>query len=152
MTAQDSLFEFRKQMLTILNKFADSHTVKTGIEEIKRFMATEITDNDRMNSFLAMVGEQTEHMKQQQRREQIKIFGLAAEIFEEALIPFLPKVLIIISKKVKEATAYMQEALAETMGLMVYFIVNKVGSMGLEAANEESINDSRIAKLEESQH
>ena len=56
-------------MLTILNKFADNHTVKTGIEEIKRFMATEITDNDRMNSFLAMVGEQTEHMKQQQRRE-----------------------------------------------------------------------------------
>ena len=46
----------------------------------------------------------------------------------------------------------MQEALAETMGLMVYFIVNKVGSMGLEAANEESINDSRIAKLEEAQH
>jgi hypothetical protein len=64
----------------------------------------------------------------------------------------LPKVLSIVSKKVKEATAYMQEALAETMGLMVYFIVNKVGSMGLEAANEESINDSRIAKLEEAQH
>lgn len=61
----------------------------------------------------------------------------------------MPKVLSIVSKKVKEATAYMQEALAETMGLMVYFIVNKVGSMGLEAANEESINDSRIAKLEE---
>ena len=64
----------------------------------------------------------------------------------------MPKVLSIVSKKVKEATAYMQEALAETMGLMVYFIVNKVGSMGLEAANEESINDSRIAKLEEAQH
>jgi hypothetical protein len=64
----------------------------------------------------------------------------------------LPKVLSIVSKKVKEATAYMQEALAETMGLMVYFIVNKVGSMGLEASNEESINDSRIAKLEEAQH
>ena len=64
----------------------------------------------------------------------------------------MPKVLSIVSKKVKEATAYMQEALAETMGLMVYFIVNKVGSVGLEAANEESINDSRIAKLEEAQH
>ena len=64
----------------------------------------------------------------------------------------MPKVLSIVSKKVKEATAYMQEALAETMGLMVYFIVNKVGSIGLEAANEESINDSRIAKLEEAQH
>jgi len=51
-------------MLSILNKFADNHTVKTGIEEIKRFMATEITDNDRMNSFIATVGEHNEHMKQ----------------------------------------------------------------------------------------
>ena len=50
-------------MLSILSKFADNHTVKTGIEEIKRFMATEITDNDRMNSFLGAVGESTEHMK-----------------------------------------------------------------------------------------
>ncbi len=136
-------------MLSILNKFADNHTVKTGIEEIKRFMATEITDNDRMNSFIATVGEHNEHMKQQQRREQIKIYGLAAEIFEEALIPFLPKVMTLVGKKVKEATAYMQEALAETMGLMVYFIVNKIGTMGMEAANGESLNESRIIKIAE---
>lgn len=115
-------------------------------------MATEITDNDRMNSFLSTVGEHTEHMKQQQRREQIKIYGLAAEIFEEALIPFLPKILLIVAKKVKEATSYMQEALAETMGLMVYFIVNKVGTMGLEAANGESLNESKAMKVAEAQY
>jgi hypothetical protein len=32
-------------------------------------------------------------MKPQQKKEQIKIFGLAAEIFEESLIPFIPKIL-----------------------------------------------------------
>jgi hypothetical protein len=111
-------------MLMILSKFSDNHTVKTGIEEIKRFMATEITDNDRMNSFLNTVSDHHEHMKPQQRREQIKIYGLAAEIFEEALVPFLPKVLAILTKKLKEGTAHMQEAIAETLGLMVYFMVN----------------------------
>ena len=44
-------------MLSILSKFSDNHTLKTGIEEIKKFMATEITDNDRMNSFLSTVSD-----------------------------------------------------------------------------------------------
>jgi hypothetical protein len=50
-------------MLSILSKFGDNHTLKTGIEEIKRFMATEITDNDRMNSFLNTISDHHEHMK-----------------------------------------------------------------------------------------
>ena len=62
-SAQDSLFEFRKQMLQILSKFSDNHTLKNGIEEIKRFMSTEITDNDRMNSFISTVSDHHEHMK-----------------------------------------------------------------------------------------
>jgi ubiquinone biosynthesis protein UbiJ len=116
-------------MLQILAKFGDNHTVKTGIEEIRRFMATEITDNDRMNSFLNAVAEHHEHMKPQQRREQIKVYGLAAEIFEESLIPFLGKILGNLSKKLKEAATYLHEAIAETLGLMVYFILTKVGTL-----------------------
>ena len=66
------------------------------------------------------------------------------------MIPFLPKILAIVGKKVKEATAYMQEALAETMGLMVYFIVNKVGTMGLLENSESNImSESRISKVAE---
>ena len=92
-------------------------------------MATEITDNDRMNSFLNAVAEHHEHMKPQQRREQIKVYGLAAEIFEESLIPFLAKILGSLSKKLKEAATHLHEAIAETLGLMVYFIVTKVGTL-----------------------
>lgn len=147
-SSQDSLFEFRKQMLSILAKFADNHTVKTGIEEVKRFMATEITDNDRMNSFLSSVADHHEHMKPQQRREQIKIYGLAAEIFEEALIPFLPKILANLSKKLKEAAIHMQEAIAETLGLMVYFIVNKVGSLGQEEDLSEKMAEAQSQQRE----
>ena len=67
-------------------------------------MTTDITDNDRMNCFLSAISDSNEHMKPQQKKEQIKIFGIAAEIFEEALIPFLPKVLATLQKKLKEGT------------------------------------------------
>jgi GTP cyclohydrolase II len=122
-------------MISILAKLGDNHTVKTGIEEIKRFMATEITDNDRMLSFLGAVADHHEHMKPNQRKEQIKIYGLAAEIFEDVLIPYLPKILGSLSKKLKEATSFMLEAIAETVGLIVYFLVNKIGGMAVEEIN-----------------
>lgn len=65
MLPHESLFEYRKALLSILSKFSDSHTLKTGIDEIKRFMTTEITDNDRMNCFLSAISEHNEHMKPQ---------------------------------------------------------------------------------------
>ncbi len=89
-------------------------------------MATEITDNDRMISFLSTVSDQNEHMKPQQKKEQVKIYGLAAEIFEESLLPFLPKILAALSKKLKEGTAPIHEAISDTLGQMVFYIVNKV--------------------------
>ena len=55
-------------------------------------MMNDITDNDRMNHFLNSLGDHNEHMKPQERKEYIKIFSIAAEIFEESLIPFLPKI------------------------------------------------------------
>ena len=39
--------------------------------------------------FLNILAESNDHMKLQQKKEYIKIFGLAAEIFEDALIPYL---------------------------------------------------------------
>ena len=64
MPAQEqSLFEYRKKLLSILNKFFDTHTLRTGIEEVKKFMMNDITDPERMNMFLAALAEHNEHMK-----------------------------------------------------------------------------------------
>ena len=52
-------------------------------------MTIEITDHEHMILFLTLVGESNDHMKPMQKKEYIKIFGLASEIFEEALIPYL---------------------------------------------------------------
>jgi hypothetical protein len=44
-------------------------------------------------------------MRINHKRELIKIYGLASDIFEEALIPFLPKILTYLEKKLKEGDA-----------------------------------------------
>jgi hypothetical protein len=41
-------------------------------------------------------------MKPNHRKELIKIYGNAAEIFEEALLPFMPKILTYLQRKLKE--------------------------------------------------
>ena len=60
---QDSLFEFRQKLLSTLSKFSDHHTLKTGIEEIKKFMMNDITETERMNMFLSSLSDHNEHMK-----------------------------------------------------------------------------------------
>lgn len=65
-------------------------------------MTEHITNTDRMNAFLFMLSEHNEHMKINHKKELIKIYGNAAEIFEEALVPFLPKILTYMQRKLKE--------------------------------------------------
>ena len=65
-------------------------------------MTEHITNTDRMNAFLFMLQEHNEHMKPNHRRELIKLYSTAAEIFEEALVPFMPKLMNFINRKLKD--------------------------------------------------
>jgi hypothetical protein len=85
-----------------LSKLSDPLTIKQANDEVHELMTEHITNTDRMNSFLFMLAEHNEHMKINQRKEMIKIYGQAAEIFEEALTPFLPKIMGYLEKKIKE--------------------------------------------------
>ena len=87
--ANSSLFDYKRNLLKTLSKFGAAHTIAIAQEEIRKFMTVEITDHEHMILFLTLVGESNDHMKPMQKKEYIKIFGLASEIFEEALIPYL---------------------------------------------------------------
>ena len=76
-----------------LSKFGEPHTMRIAHDEVRELMTEHITNTDRMNAFLFALSESNEHMKVQHKKELIKIYGEAAEIFEEALLPFLPKIL-----------------------------------------------------------
>ena len=68
-----------------LSKFSDPHTSKIAHDEIRELMTEHITNTDRMNVFLLSISETTELMKVSQKKELIKLYTEAAEIFEEAL-------------------------------------------------------------------
>lgn len=61
-SSQQDLFVFKKNLLSILNKFAGQHTQQQAADELKRLMKVEITDNDRMIIFLSCLANIDEHM------------------------------------------------------------------------------------------
>ena len=117
----------RQCLLSALSKFNNNYTISTAIEELKELMVEHITNTDRMNTFLYHIAEQTDHLKQTQKKEYIKIYGIASEIFEESLIPFLPKVLSQIQQKLKENDApEIHNAYAESIGMVLHNVLKNI--------------------------
>lgn len=55
-------------------------------------MAEQITDSERMNTFIHLISDVNEHMKPMQKKEHLRIFGQLGELFGENIIPFMPKI------------------------------------------------------------
>ena len=63
------IFAFKKALLEILSKFGKAHTQQKAAEELKKLMTTDITDNERMTTFLNSLTEINEHMSLPQMKE-----------------------------------------------------------------------------------
>ena len=110
-----------------MSKFAANHTVLKGIEELREFMATEVTENDRMLTLLNSFTDFNVHTKLGQQKEQVKLFALASEVFEDSLVPYIPKILSTLCKLIKEdATTKLHQTIADTMGLLSMNTVEKL--------------------------
>ena len=116
-------------LLASLSKFTDNHTTKTATNELREIMAEHITNTERMNTFLFYISEHNEHMKPAQKREYIRMYGLAAEIFEESLLPFIPKILAQLQKKIKEGDKHIQSACAEALGNLFHHITKNLATV-----------------------
>lgn len=97
-----------------LAKFNDPLTTKQASDEVHELMTEHITNTDRMNAFLFMLAEHHDHMKVHHKRELIKVYGAAAEIFEEALLPFLPKIQSYLERKLKDGDPQLHQAIADS--------------------------------------
>ncbi len=68
-------------------------------------------------------------MKINHRRELLRTYSAAAEIFEEALIPFLPKITGYLEKKLKEGDTQLHSVIAEALGQTVHYLLKKSESL-----------------------
>lgn len=123
--SSEELFEFKRALLKILSKLGNNHTVAIAWDEIRRFMANDITDHEHMIMFLNMIAESNDHMKPLQRKETLRIFGVAAEIFEDALFPYLTKILGTFCRKSTEPHVDTHPVISETLGTVVLHLIEK---------------------------
>ncbi|KAL4480399.1 hypothetical protein ABPG74_020915 [Tetrahymena malaccensis] len=118
---------YRQAILQSLSKLNDQHTVKTGLEELKDILTNYATDNDRiLIAILAIQESNTGGQKMSTKREFIKLIGLLAQIFEEKLLDYLPRILAILNKKIKECDSSLQGVVSETFGQLIEYSLRKV--------------------------
>jgi hypothetical protein len=120
-TPVDSLQKFRMMLNNSLAKLSDASTIKTGIEEIKQIMRVQIINADRMNLFITAITEFNPSTKLLQKKESFKLFGVAGEIFQETINPFVPKILTIATKKLENT--HLHEAISDAIGVMCHYAI-----------------------------
>jgi len=98
-----------------LSKFQDFNLAAAAHEEMRDLMTEHITNSDRMNAFLsalAQEGNATAPGYKNQRREMIKLYGIASEIYEDALITFVQKMVLYFQKLLKENEPHYHQTIA----------------------------------------
>ena len=63
------------------------------------------------------------------KRQLIKLYGTAAEIFEDALIPFFSKIQGYLEKKLKEGDVQLHLVISESCGQLVHSLFKKKESI-----------------------
>lgn len=86
-------------------------------------MTEHITNTDRMNAFWSLLATESSHhdAKPQHKKEVLKNFGKAAEVFEDALIPFIQKIFGYLFKKIRDQDSNIHSTVAEQIGQIIHF-------------------------------
>jgi hypothetical protein len=83
-------------------------------------MSNDIMNSQHMNVFLNTLMTFNVHHSTDQIREHIKILRVAAEVFEDSLATFIPKILTNLSKQIlNDKNAKLQVVISDTIGLLV---------------------------------
>lgn len=131
--------QFRQMLLLSLSKLADSDTIATAHTEVRELMQVHIVNTERMNCFLASLSESNEYMKGNQKKEYVKLYGEAAAVFEEALGPFLSKIMGYIGKRLKDNDQSLQVPCSDAVGMLVHHCLKNLETIDDQLASLKDI-------------
>ena len=77
----ENVNQFRQCLLHSMNKLGDQSTIKSALEEVTVLMKDYVINGERLNVVVYHLTEFNDTMKGFQRRELIKLMGIASEIF-----------------------------------------------------------------------
>jgi len=95
-------------------------------EEMRDLMTEHITNTDRMNTFLSALSDNRYNLNKNQRKEIIKLYGIASEIFEDSLVTFVHKIIMHLQKLLKENLDFIHYSIASSLGKIVFNITSRI--------------------------
>lgn len=113
--------DFHASVQSAVSKLAALDTQQTAHEEIRAVLTRCARNEHCINSFLAALSNVNEQsLSPMQRKEFIKLYGYIAEVLEGDCIPFIPKLVSIMQKKLKESNPHLHEAIAASFGSLIH--------------------------------
>ena len=97
-----------------------------GLYRIRNFFISQVQTYDRIEILLSQLSSNNLFEKVKAKRGLIKIIGVMAEVFQERLIDFLPRILQILIKKLKENDSQLYNALSESVEALVIFVFPEI--------------------------
>ena len=123
----ENMHQFKHCLHLTLTKFADTNMVEKAHEEMKDLMTEHITNTDRMNVFLTALASDTKYnVNQRQKKEVVKLFSVAAEVFEDSLQTFIPKIVTLLNKLLQNQKDYLHFSVQQVVGSVVKYIINGI--------------------------
>ena len=76
-------------------------------------------DSERLTTVLRLIAETNEHQKSATKKELVRAIIVLAEVFEEKLVEYFPKIIAIIARRLKEDDPQVNVASAETTKALI---------------------------------
>ncbi|CAG9326060.1 unnamed protein product [Blepharisma stoltei] len=113
--------DFQMAVQSALGRLGALDTQQTALEEIKSLLEQNATSDEKITIFLNSLNGVNEHtLTPVHKKEFVKLYGYMAEVLEGNMIPFIPRVLNTLQKKLKEANPHLFDAISSTFGMIIH--------------------------------
>ena len=99
--------------------YSDTDTQKKAQEELRDLFINHSQDPERIAIVLSCLSENNEHQKSSTKKELIKVLSILAEIYESRLLEFLPKIVQLLGKRIREGDPHVNQGCADAIGSVV---------------------------------
>ncbi|KRX10893.1 Armadillo-type fold [Pseudocohnilembus persalinus] len=120
---------FRQAILHTLSKLNDPHTQAKAEEEFIEICKLYGQSIERIHLVINLLGDQSQldhNSRLSTKKQYIKLYGLAAEVYGFKILEFFPKILQNLNKKLKEQDNSLHQAIGDCFGLLLEFSLKEL--------------------------
>lgn len=105
----------------ILRKLDDPDCMQIAEKELKSLIVNEIDNGEKLNTLIGCIADEKNYSSKKTQFNSLKLYISVAEIFQHQILEFLPKIFVILNKKIVTSDEQFNEMIADTYGGVIEF-------------------------------